>query len=109
MSRHKNKEHEYTQKQIKELRKDINKHQSETKDTIKRETHELKLTTQNIKEELTKDMENLRKRNQTVILEIKSSFSQRKNTVKGYSSRLEQVEDRISKLKDKIEIKEKTE
>jgi hypothetical protein len=29
--------------------------------------------------------------------------------VEGYSSRLEQVEDRISELKDKIEIKEKTE
>jgi hypothetical protein len=27
--------------------------------------------------------------------------------VEGYSSRLEQVEDRISALKDKIEIKEK--
>jgi chromosome segregation ATPase len=29
--------------------------------------------------------------------------------VEGHSSRLEQVEDRISELKDKIEIKEKTE
>jgi cell division septum initiation protein DivIVA len=32
----KNKEHEKTQQQIEELREDINKHQSETKDTIKR-------------------------------------------------------------------------
>jgi ferritin-like metal-binding protein YciE len=32
----KNKEHEMTQKQTKELREDFNKHQSETKDTIKR-------------------------------------------------------------------------
>jgi hypothetical protein len=31
----KNKEHEKTQKQINELREDFNKHQSETKDTIK--------------------------------------------------------------------------
>jgi uncharacterized protein involved in exopolysaccharide biosynthesis len=31
----KNKEHEMTEKQIKELREDLNKHQSETKDTIK--------------------------------------------------------------------------
>jgi hypothetical protein len=31
----KNKEHEKTQKQINELRKDFNKHQSETKDIIK--------------------------------------------------------------------------
>jgi septal ring factor EnvC (AmiA/AmiB activator) len=29
--------------------------------------------------------------------------------VEGYSCRLEQVEDRISEFKDKIEIKEKTE
>jgi hypothetical protein len=50
-------------KQIKELRGDFNKQQSETKDTIKREIYELKLTKQNIKEELNKDMENLRKKN----------------------------------------------
>jgi hypothetical protein len=52
-------------------------------------------------------MENHRKKNQTEILEIKSLFSQTKNTVEGHSSRLEQMEDRISGLKDKIEIKEK--
>jgi hypothetical protein len=51
---------------------DFNKHQSETKDTIKREKYELKMTTQNIKEDLNKDMENARKKNQTEILEIKS-------------------------------------
>jgi TolA-binding protein len=44
-------------------------------------------------------MENLRKKNQI----------ETQNTVKGHSSRLEQVEHRISELKDKIEIKEKTE
>jgi hypothetical protein len=48
-------------------------------------------------------MENLIKKNQTEILEIKRPF----NTVEGHSSRLQQVEDRISELKDKIEIKEK--
>jgi hypothetical protein len=64
----KSKEHEKTQKQIKELREDFNKHRSETKDTIKREIYELKMTTQNIKEELKKNMENLRKKNQTEIL-----------------------------------------
>jgi hypothetical protein len=52
-------------------------------------------------------MENLRRNNQTEVLEIKSPFSQTKNTVEGYSRRLEQVEDRISELEDKIEIKEK--
>jgi hypothetical protein len=67
------------------------------------------MTTHNIKEELNKDMENLRKKNQTEILVIKSLFSQTKHTVEGHSSRLEQVEDRISEFKGKIEIKEKTE
>jgi hypothetical protein len=71
-----NKEHEKTQKQINELREDFNKHQSETKDTTKKEINKLKMTTQNRKEELNKDMENLRKMNQTEILEIKSPFSQ---------------------------------
>jgi hypothetical protein len=44
-------------------------------------------------------MENLRKKNQT----------ETKNTMEVHSSRLEQEEDRISGLKDKIEIKETTE
>jgi hypothetical protein len=52
-------------------------------------------------------MENLRIKNHTEILETKGSFSQTKNTVDGQSTRL-QVEDRISELEDKTEIKEKT-
>jgi hypothetical protein len=51
-----------TQKHIKELREDFNKQQSETKGTIKTEKRELKRTTQIIKEELNKDMENLRRK-----------------------------------------------
>jgi chromosome segregation ATPase len=67
------------------------------------------MTIQDMKEELNKDMENLRKKNQTKILEIKTPFSQIKHTVQGHSSRLKQVEDRILELKDKIDIKEKME
>jgi hypothetical protein len=52
----------------------------------------------NIKEEVTRDMENLRKKNET---DTKHSVS--------HSNWLEQVEDRISELEDKIEIKGKTE
>jgi hypothetical protein len=85
----KNKEQEKRQKQIKELREDLNKHQSKIKGTIKREIHELRRTTQIIKEELKKDLENLRRKNQTKILEIKSPFSQTKNTVEDHFSRLE--------------------
>jgi hypothetical protein len=51
-----------------------------------------------IKEEVTHGMENLRKQNQT----------ETQNIVEGHSSRLEQVEDRISELEDKIQIKEKS-
>jgi chromosome segregation ATPase len=53
----------------------------------------------NIKEEVTHDMENLRKKNETEI----------QNKMEGYSSRLEQAEDRISELEDEMEIKGKTE
>jgi predicted transcriptional regulator len=72
----KNKEHEKTQKQVKELKEDFNKHQSEIKDSVERGIHKLKRTTQIIKEELNKDMENLTRKNQTEILEIKGPFSQ---------------------------------
>jgi hypothetical protein len=53
----------------------------------------------NIKEEVTHDMENLRKKNETEI----------QNIMEGYFSRLEQAKDRISELEDKMEIKGKTE
>jgi TolA-binding protein len=66
------------------------------------------MTTQTIKEELNKGMENLRKKNLNRNPGNKKSFSLTK-TVEGHSSRLEQVEDRISELQDKIEIKEKAE
>jgi hypothetical protein len=61
---------------------------------------------QDIKEKLIKDMENLRKKNQTEILEIKVLLFKQK-TVEGHSSRFEQGEDRLSDLKDKISVKEK--
>jgi type IV secretory pathway VirB4 component len=53
----------------------------------------------NIKEEVNHDMENLRKKNQI----------ETQNTMESHSSRLEQAEDRISELEDKMEIKGKTE
>jgi chromosome segregation ATPase len=39
----------------------------------------------------------------------KNPLTQTKNTVEGHSSKLEEVEDRISELEDKIEIEEKAE
>jgi chromosome segregation ATPase len=53
----------------------------------------------NIKEEVTHDMANLRKKNET----------EPQNTMEDHSSRLEQAEDRISDLEDKMETKGKTE
>jgi hypothetical protein len=46
---------------------------------------------------VTQDMENLRKKSEI----------QKENIMEGYSSRLEQVEDRISELKIKWKLKEK--
>jgi acetolactate synthase small subunit len=95
----KNKEYEKTQKQINELIGALNKHQSETQNFINTEINELKKKIDNTKEEVIHDMENLRKKNETEI----------QNIMKGHSSRLEQAEDRISKLEDKMKIKGKTE
>jgi hypothetical protein len=50
---------------------------------LKQEIHEIKTTTQDMKEVLNKDMENLRKKNPTESLEIKSPFNQ----IKKYSGR----------------------
>jgi hypothetical protein len=62
-----------------------------------------------MKDNFNKHMKNLRKKNQTETLEIKRSLNQIKNIGESHYSRLEQVEDRISGLEDKIDIKEKTE
>jgi hypothetical protein len=61
--------------------------------------NELKTKIDNIKEEVTHDMENLRKRNET----------ETQNTMEYHSSRLEQAKERISELEEKMEIQGKTE
>jgi chromosome segregation ATPase len=53
----------------------------------------------NIKEEVTHDIENLRKKNKTEM----------QNKLEGHSSRLEQAEGRISELEDEMVTKGKTE
>jgi hypothetical protein len=65
---------------------------------INREINELKIKIDNIKE-VTHNTENLRKKNETEV----------QNTMEGHSSRLEQSEDIISELEDKMEIKGKAE
>jgi septal ring factor EnvC (AmiA/AmiB activator) len=49
----KNKEYENTQKQINELIGALNKHQTETENTINKELNELRKKIDNIKEEVT--------------------------------------------------------
>jgi chromosome segregation ATPase len=95
----KNEEYEKTQKQINELIGALNKHHNEIENTINREINELKMKIDNIKEAVTHDTENLRKKNETEI----------QNTMEGYSIKLEQMKDRISELEDEIKIKGKTE
>jgi predicted nuclease with TOPRIM domain len=66
---------------------------------INKEINKLRTKIDNIKEEETQDMENLRKKNKTEL----------QNKMEGQSSRIEQTEDRISELEDEMVIKGKTE
>jgi molybdopterin synthase catalytic subunit len=63
----KNKEYEKTQKQINELIGALNKHKHEIKNTINKEINELKMKINIIKQEVTHDMKNFRKKNETEI------------------------------------------
>jgi hypothetical protein len=72
----KNKEYKKTERQINEHIGALNKYQSETDNTINRKLNELKMKIENIKEEVTHDMENLRKNNQI----------ETQNTEEGHSS-----------------------
>jgi hypothetical protein len=73
------------------------KQKSERNNTINREINELRTKIDNKKEEVTHDMETLRKKNKTEM----------QNKMEGHSRRLEQTEDRISELEDEMLIKEK--
>jgi hypothetical protein len=69
------------------------------KQRIYRKINELKMKIDDIKEEVTHDMENHREKNETEI----------QNTMESHSSRLEQAEDSISELDNEMEVKVKTE
>jgi chromosome segregation ATPase len=95
----KNREFEKAKEEIKETTEALYKHQSETKNMINKEINELRTKIDNIKEAMTQDMENLRKKNETEL----------QNKTEGQSSRIEQTEERISELEDEMVIKGKTE
>jgi hypothetical protein len=58
----KTQEYQKTQKQINEIIEALSKHQTETRITISREINELRAKIDNIKEEVTHDMENFKKK-----------------------------------------------
>jgi hypothetical protein len=71
----KNKKYEKTQKQINAIVGSLNKHQSETENTINRQINELRMKI-NHKREVTHCMKNLRKKNEKEIqnkMEVHSS------------------------------------
>jgi vacuolar-type H+-ATPase subunit I/STV1 len=87
-----NRKFEKAQEEIKETIEALYKHESETKNKINKEINELRIKTDNIKEETTQDKENLRKKNETEL----------QNKMEGQSRRIEQTEDRISELEDEM-------
>jgi chemotaxis regulatin CheY-phosphate phosphatase CheZ len=93
----KNREFKKAQEQIKETIEALYKHQSETKNMINKEINELRMKI-DIKEEMTQDMESLRKKNET----------EWQNKMEGQSCRIEQTEDRISELKDEMGLGKNT-
>jgi SMC interacting uncharacterized protein involved in chromosome segregation len=94
----KNIEFKKVKEEIKENIEALYKHQSEIENSINKQINELRTKIDNIKEEMTQDMENLRKKNKTEL----------QNKTEGQSSRIEQTEDRISELEDEMVIKGKT-
>jgi hypothetical protein len=85
----KNREFEKAQEEIKETTEALYKHQSERENMTNKRLNELRTKTDNIKEETTQAMENLRVKNETEL----------ENKMEGQSSRIEQTEDRISELR----------
>jgi hypothetical protein len=75
----KNREFEKAQEEIKVTIEALYNHQSKTKNMINKEINELRVKINNIKEEGTQDMENLRKKNETEL----------QNKLEGQSSRTE--------------------
>jgi cellobiose-specific phosphotransferase system component IIA len=83
LQENKNGEFEKAKEEIKETIETLYKHQSETKNMINKEINELRMKTDNIKEETTQDMENFRTQNETEL----------QNKTEDQSRRIEQTED----------------
>jgi chromosome segregation ATPase len=94
----KNREFEKAKEEIKETIEALHKHQSETENMINKEINSLRTKIDNIKEKITQDMENLRKKNETEL----------QNKTESQFSRIEQTEDKISELEEEMVINRKT-
>jgi chromosome segregation ATPase len=94
----KNRQFEKAKEEIKKTIEALYKHQSERENTINKQINELRTKIDNIKEEMTKDMKNIRKKKETEL----------QNKAEGQSSRIEQTEDRISEHEDEMLLKGKT-
>jgi arginine utilization protein RocB len=84
---------------------DMNKCLNEFQESLNKGLNEIKKTMQDMKEEFNKER-NSEKKNHIKILEAKSLISQIKLSVEILSSRLKQIDDRISGLEDKTDVLE---
>jgi uncharacterized coiled-coil protein SlyX len=94
-----NKLKEETQKLVSDLKEDMNKQVKELKENSNKQRNEIKKIMQDMSEEHSKDIEILKK-NQS---EMNSSIFQIKISIKTLVSRVEQVENRVSGTKGKVE------
>jgi hypothetical protein len=76
---------------------------------MKKEIYGISKTAQDMKHEFNKDMENIRKKESNRNSGNKKFDKSKKKKKESHSSRLEQVQDRLSGLEDKTEIRGKTE
>jgi signal transduction histidine kinase len=90
---------ENEKKQLNLHKKDTNNHLNECKKDRNKQLSEIRKTIQDMKGKFNKDIKSLKR--SIKALEIKSSLSHIKNFSNSLSSRMEQVEDRISDLETK--------
>jgi broad specificity polyphosphatase/5'/3'-nucleotidase SurE len=93
----KNKDYEKTQKLISEIIEALNKSQTETETTTNIEINKLRSNIDNVKEEVTQDMENLRKKKETEI----------QNKMEGHPAEQNKQKTDSQNLKMKWQLKEK--
>ena len=92
----------------KEFKIAVMKKLNKLQENSERQFNELRNKMNEQKEQFTKEIEILKK-NQTEILELKNSINQMKTALESIANRADSMEERISKLKDMIQVEEKKE